>query len=319
MGLNTEISWCDSTWSPVVGCQPISEGCKNCWAAKMATRQSARGRPFQGTAQRGKWTGEVFVAEGRMNWPAKWRKPRRIAVCLMGDLFYKEVPDSVIDQVFDVMIGNRQHTYLLLTKRPERMTIFINRYVRRSGLTKETLRHIWCGFSAENQATADWRIGQLWDINYLITFVSLEPLVGPVSLRKWIGIKGRKYLDWLIVGGESGHHARPLHPAWAQNLRDQCLEAKIPLFFKQWGQWFPVSQARALPPWRDFKEEDHRVFIGHKVYLKNFVDQSGFFCSPPVAEQSSGEAVVRLGKKSSGCMLDGEHYLQFPESEFFLR
>jgi len=257
------IEWTDATWNPLRGCSRVSEGCRNCYAERIAARFSGPGQPYEGLAERTakgpRWTGKVALIESALYHPLRWRKPRRIFVNSMSDLFHQDVPDEWIDRVFAVMALAPQHTFQVLTKRPERMGAWfatgldtreedvataMRRIDINSGFfTDWPLPNVWLGTSVEDQPTADARIPHLLAAPAAVRFVSAEPLLGPVDLTvymfgahqteetDWIA----RRLDWLIVGGESGPGARPMHPDWARSLRDQCAAASVPFFFKQWG------------------------------------------------------------------------------------
>ena len=247
----TPISWTEKTWNPISGCTPISEGCANCYAKRMAQRLRGRcGYPEDDPFR-------VTFHPDRLEQPLKLKKPSRIFVCSMGDLFHDDVDCSIVD-IFDVMSATPQHTYMLLTKRPERMRSLF----RLNGplLGSEPLPNVWLGVTAENQARADERIPILLQIPAAVRFVSVEPMLGPVDIYRWLRChicsnNGSYYnpnsdeveecpicssedpslLDWVICGGETGPGARPMHPDWVRLLRDQCQAAGVPFLFKQWG------------------------------------------------------------------------------------
>jgi len=215
MSSKSRIEWTDATWNPVTGCTKISTGCKNCYAERIAKR--FWDRPFA----------EVRCHPDKLFEPKKWRKPRKVFVCSMSDLFHKDVPDSFISDVFMAMaLDARQHTYMILTKRPARMMEFMN------GSHECVQHHIWLGVSVENQEMADERIPILLDTSAVIRFVSVEPMLGEVNLEKYFHGRLRK-LDWVICGCESGRGARPTNVFWADLLRAQCQLYKIPFFLKQ--------------------------------------------------------------------------------------
>lgn len=220
MAYKTNINWCDSTWSPIKGCKKISAGCKNCWAERMAARFSKQGDHFFGLTENGVWTGKPILYESHLKKPLTWKRPRRIAVCLMGDLYYEKVPLDWINLVFDTMTQAPQHTFMMLTKHPSRMAqhyIFYHDKIP---------KNVWFGMTAENQEMFDRRYKHLSLIKDHITYVSAEPLLGPIE------IKGKK-TGMIVVGGESGPGARPMSAAWALSLRGQCEKQGIKFFFKQ--------------------------------------------------------------------------------------
>jgi protein gp37 len=214
MATNSQIEWTDATWNPVTGCSKISPGCKHCYAERLAVRLQAMG-------QRNYRNGfEVTLQPQMLELPLRWKSPKRIFVNSMSDLFHKDVPLSHIKEVFSVMLRAHWHQYQVLTKRSERL-------LELSTLL-EWAPQIWMGVSVENEDYLD-RIDHLRAVGAHVKFLSLEPLLGP--LRK-LNLQG---IDWAIVGGESGPGARPVDPAWVTDVRDQCLNAKVAFFFKQWG------------------------------------------------------------------------------------
>lgn len=238
------IEWTDATWNPVTGCTKISAGCDNCYAARFSERfRGVPGHPFE--------TGfDLTLRPARLLQPFAWKRPRMIFVNSMSDLFHKEIPRAHIAAVFDTMEKADWHTYQVLTKRSSLLQKFINdRYRARAAPA-----HIWFGVSVENsQATS--RIAHLQRANASIRFLSVEPLIAPVGKLCLDGI------HWVIVGGESGPHARPMKPEWAIDVRNQCVAARIPFFFKQWGGRSPKSGGRKLDGkvWSQFPTREARV------------------------------------------------------------
>ena len=219
------IEWTDATWNPVAGCTVLSPGCSNCYAMRMAARLEAMGnRKYAGLTRRsGKrhvWTGVVTLDEPSLAAPLSWSKPRMIFVNSMSDLFHEQVPPSFIQKVWEVMAAARQHTFQVLTKRPERM-------VELSGDLPK-LENVWLGTSVEDSHYL-WRLQTLKSVPAAIRFVSFEPLLGPVTGADLKGI------DWAIVGGESGPRARPMRQEWVEEIRLACKSANTVFFFKQWG------------------------------------------------------------------------------------
>jgi protein gp37 len=214
MATNSHIEWTDATWNPVTGCTKISPGCKHCYAERLAKRLKAIG---QANYRNGF---EVTLQPQMLELPFQCKSPKRIFVNSMSDLFHEDVPTTYIKQIFDVMHGARWHQYQVLTKRSERVR----------ELTKELkwVPQIWMGVSVENEKYA-YRIDDLRQTGAHVKFLSLEPLLGPLRKLNLCGI------NWAIVGGESGPGARPLNPEWVTEIRDQCISAGVPFFFKQWG------------------------------------------------------------------------------------
>jgi protein gp37 len=214
MAQGSGIEWTESTWNPVTGCTKISPGCKHCYAERMAERLQAIG-------QENYRNGFRLTLQPRMlELPLRWKKPQTIFVNSMSDLFHKDIPLDYIQRVFDVMRRAHWHRFQVLTKRSERLV--------RINAALEWAPNIWMGVSVESDQYRS-RIDELRATRALLKFLSLEPLLGPLH-----GLDLRS-IDWVIVGGESGPQARPMDPAWASDLRDQCRRAEVPFFFKQWG------------------------------------------------------------------------------------
>lgn len=314
MGDKTGIEWTDATWNPVTGCDKVSPGCDRCYAETFAERwRGTRGHYFE--------TGfDVQLRPDKLDLPLRWTKPRRIFVNSMSDLFHDKVTDEYIARVFAVMALADHHTFQLLTKRHGRMRSLLNSHefgmMFQEAWENEPgpdgpeaysppwpLPNVWLGVSAEDQKRADLRIPALLDTPAAVRFVSAEPLLGPIDLHGdpigkdsvfWIG-----HLDWVIVGGESGPGARPMHPDWARSLRDQCVAAGVPFLFKQWGEFRPVVPSDGdVTPDRYVQCETGRS-----------VDDDGMW------NVSGGHwcAMRKLGKKWAGRELDGRTWDQYPE------
>ncbi len=220
MSDKSNIEWTDATWNPVTGCNKISPGCKNCYAETFAERwRGIPGHPYEQGFDLRLWPERVGL-------PLSWKEPRMIFVNSMSDLFHKDVPDDFIGKVFETMLKANQHTFQVLTKRPERMV----EWTKKTFGNQKLPRHIWLGVSVENQDYV-WRIMYLQQTPAQIRFLSVEPLLGPVVLKS-SNLKG---IHWVIVGGESGHRARPMNPDWARDIRNQCEKYGVAFFFKQWG------------------------------------------------------------------------------------
>ena len=214
MATQSRIEWTESTWNPLTGCTKISPGCKHCYAERMAKRLKAMGQPNYVNGF--KMTMHEHVIEK----PLEWKTPQVIFVNSMSDLFHKDVPLEFIQRVFDTMKRAHWHQFQVLTKRSERLKE-LSPYL-------EWTDNIWMGVSVENEKYI-YRIDDLRKTKAKIKFLSVEPLLGPIPK---INLKG---MNWVIVGGESGPGARPLEREWVIGVRDQCLKAKVPFFFKQWG------------------------------------------------------------------------------------
>jgi protein gp37 len=289
----TRIEWADSVWNPVTGCSPVSEGCENCYAKRMSKRLAGRcgyskDEPFK-----------VTLHPDRLGQPLRWKKPRRIFVCSMGDLFHEDVDDGFLCRVFEAIAVAEQHTFMILTKRPERMREFFMRCVH--GIWDNLL----LGVTAENQQRADERIPILLQIPAVRRFVSVEPMLGPVNpvaaLDAAIVIEGKveipavdgidNWLHWVICGGETGPGARPMHPDWVRSLRDQCQSAGVPFFLKQMGEWKSEFATES--------ELDEVLRLADDGKMRTFsMDRGQFF---------------RVGKKTAGRILDGREWNEVPK------
>lgn len=221
MAIGTSIEWTDATWNPVTGCTKISPGCKHCYAERMARRLVAMGQPRYRNGFK------VTLQPDVLELPLKWRLPRTIFVNSMSDLFHNDVPDSYIQKCFTVMERAPQHTFQVLTKRPERVAEMSRKLT--------WTPNIWMGTSIENQDYVH-RAHTLAKIPAAVRFLSIEPLLGAVHDLPLDRIR------WVIVGGESGPGARLMEEAWVLSIRDACKNADVPFFFKQWGG---VQKSRA--------------------------------------------------------------------------
>ncbi|MCP1757876.1 DUF5131 family protein [Bradyrhizobium elkanii] len=222
---DTSIEWTDATWNPVAGCTILSPGCTNCYAMRMAARLEAMGmEKYRGltrkSGRRAVWTGKIRLDRGALRVPQRWRKPRRIFVNSMSDLFHEAVPAKFVAEVWAVMGSTPWHTYQILTKRPDRM----------AQLTRSlpVLRNVWLGTSVENAAYLS-RIDELRRVSAAVRFISFEPLLGPMGAPNLRGI------DWAIVGGESGPRSRPMLEEWVHEIEAACRRSETAFFFKQWG------------------------------------------------------------------------------------
>lgn len=304
MSDKTGIEWTDSTWNPVTGCTEVSPGCDHCYAKTFAERW--RGTPGH-YFERGF---DVQLRPDKLEQPLHWRKPRRIFVNSMSDLFHDQVPDEYIAHVFAVMQSCAAHTFQLLTKRHGRMRSLLKRrdfweavtdfgehvmsqkpsreqHWPDTGLRIGYLPNVHLVVTAEDQQRALLRIPALLDTPAAVRGVSLEPLLGPIDLNvsSFIGGNWLKGLDWVIVGGESGPGARPMHPDWARSLRDQCTAAGVSFLFKQWGEWVAEDQS----------PED--IILPGKSTRHWGDDAPG---------------VYKVGKKAAGRELDGRTWDEYP-------
>lgn len=298
MSDKSKIEWTDATWPVTVGCDHVSPGCDNCYAARLASGRLAHQPAYAGLAEHGKFNGTVRCLPDRLDWPLRWRKPRRIFVCSMSDLFHEAVPDEFIAQVFAVMAACPQHTFQVLTKRHGRLRSLANGPL--SAMAYEVagdrgwdhllernwtypLPNVWIGVSAEDQHWAEIRVHALLQVPAAERWVSAEPLLGPIDLRNLKAGNGALIdalsgdvktpggeiyaacpgsVTWVVAGGESGAKSRPMRPEWARSLRDQCQSARVPYLFKQWGSHRWVAHSawdEATQCWVDSGIEPQRV------------------------------------------------------------
>jgi len=225
MASHSAIEWTESTWNPVTGCNKVSPGCVHCYAERMAKRLQAMGvRQYVDGFK-------VTLQQHSLCLPLLWKKPQVIFVNSMSDLFHREVPEAFIHKVFEIMRLAHWHQFQVLTKRPERMVQITDRL--------DWAPNVWMGVSVENKDYVH-RIENLRQTKAAVKFLSLEPLLGPIPNLKLDGI------DWVIAGGESGPGARRMDPGWVLGIRDQCLRAGVPFFFKQWGGVHKKKAGRLL-------------------------------------------------------------------------
>jgi protein gp37 len=353
------IEWTERTWNPVVGCSVKSPGCTNCYAMAMAARIEVMGSAphYAGTTRRlngnAVFTGKIAEApEATLLEPLRRRKPTTYFVNSMGDLFHENVPHEVIDRVFAVMALCPQHIFQVLTKRSARMRAYLGSRsaLDEHGFAAEDIRvqitakfassgkyckqiawplpNIWLGVSTERQQEADERIPDLLATPAAVRFISAEPLLSWIDLKRIKGGAGwqdvlsgwrhcedypgrEETLDWVIVGGESGPDARPMHPDWARLLRDQCTAAGVPFFFKQWGAW-----SQTHPDWP--RAKSHALADDGTLY------DPADLAFPDGARR--GEAIraghnhanltsmYRIGKAKAGRLLDGVEHNGMPEA-----
>ncbi len=322
----SKIEWTDETWNPITGCEPVSEGCENCYAHRMAKRLAGRfGYPKDEPFRPG------VLHKDKLAAPQHWDKPRKVFVCSMGDLFHSAVSFWDIVKVFRAMRSAEQHIFQILTKRPARMLEFVE-WTRDKDLYCWPLSNVWVGVTAESQERADERIPKLLQIPAAVRFVSCEPLLGPVNIWKYVtknlsnpsGPPGRALtdeekaerwgkpsLDWIICGGESGPGARPTHPDWVRSLRDQCQAADVPFIFKQWGKFADHTEkhgnSESCTATHDLviTPQGHIIGAGAKGYGGGVEDDW---------RERGAAWMCATGKKKAGRELDGETWDQFPDA-----
>jgi len=319
------------TWNPIVGCSKVSPGCDNCYAERMANRLTgiqATKDNYSPVISNGKWNGNTSACLNQWNWPLVWKAPRMVFVCSMGDLFHESVSFETIEQIYDMMLANDQHIFIVLTKRPERMYEFWDWLLRKTGgvgiqdVCLKSKNNIWQGVTAENQEQANKRIPILLSIPAAKRFVSIEPMLGPVDLtaiRPFIcetitqnalsGFAtnqtksfrdGLPVLDWVICGGESGPKARPMHPYWVSSIRYQCKAASVPFFFKQWGEWRPAIDS-------DSAKSNRWSWICKNGKVEPGLGRTWEF------EKLHHSLMINVGRKAAGDLIDGERHQNWPK------
>jgi protein gp37 len=310
--INSKIEWTDATWNPVRGCTKVSAGCAHCYAETLMERfRGVPGHPFEHGF-------DLRLVPEHLHDPLTWKRPRRIFVNSLSDLFHEEILQSYLEWVCDVMLRANWHVFQVLTKRAGRMAAMLKGPLR----TAAKAKHIWWGVSVENQQAADERVPLLLQAPAAVRFVSCEPLLGPVDLRsihagdagpdgnKWMDALVELYcgdptmgrgLDWVIVGGESGRGARPMHPQWARDIRDQCSATGTPFFFKQWGEWSPDISKWVV---RSYNHDGRRNPYRRAQPRHDFGDGA--------VGAIHGTTMYHVGKRAAGRLLDGREWDEVP-------
>ncbi len=290
MAAKTSIEWCDASWSPIrarnretgkIGwfCEHATPGSEHCYSEAF-NRRLGTGIDFKAQNRDGV---EIFLDEKILYEPLRWTRPRRIFVCSMTDWMADFVEDTWISEILRVVEACPQHTFQTLTKRAVRQRQYFD------GLTIP-FENLWLGISAEDQPRADERIPLLLDTPAAVRFLSVEPMLGPVNLEDAMDfreVEAADRIDWVIVGGESGSGARPMHPEWAMSVRDQCVAAGVPFFFKQWGNWRPSLGA----------DDDYNTNPAERAAVGQNCD------------------MIRVGKRAAGRLLDGREWSEYPAQE----
>ena len=254
----TTIEWTDRTWNPTRGCARVSSGCEHCYAERIARRFDRPGGSYEGlTTSNGRWNGQIRLVPEKLEEPLRWRKPSRVFVDSMSDLFHSGVSDEYIEMVFQIMGVARQHQFQVLTKRPERMRELLQSFeFQEIACEIDTdggyatlpwpLPNVWLGVSVEDQKTADERVPLLLETPAAIRFLSCEPLLAPLDLGWLWASPHRPAIDWVIVGGESGPGARRCNEGWVRSIVEQSRASDTPCFVKQLGQcWARTHGARS--------------------------------------------------------------------------
>jgi protein gp37 len=317
----SKIEWTDTTWNPVTGCTKVSQGCKNCYAERLYERFHGKGS-FR----------NVICHYNRLSQPFKFKGNQRVFVNSMSDLFHKDVSDQFIVEVLHVISKTPQHTYQVLTKRPERMLEFftncaINPY---DDKLYPIPQNLWLGVSVEDQQAADERIPLLLQVPAAVRFLSCEPLLGPVDIIKAAKLTPNHWGDphcppsiqWIIAGGESGPKARPTHPDWVRLIRDQCEDQEVTFFFKQWGEYIPFENT-AQPPFMYCSAKGEEYDSHHLNVIDPETSEAGRFMGKRWMEvldavhychelKSADCMFLKVGKKAAGRLLDGKEYNGMP-------
>lgn len=332
MSDKSKIEWTEATWNPVTGCNKVSAGCKNCYAERVWKRLSANST----SVYFGRQFNDVQMHDKRLTTPLKWSKPRLIFVNSMSDLFHDKVSASFIHEVFVTMAFARArgHVFQILTKRPERMKEIVSqldvddikgRYHGAPVNMPEfvwPLPNVWLGVSVEDHHTALVRIPFLLQTPAAIRWISAEPLLESLDLSApGLGLNCEScidrqvhwccdpVLDWVVAGGESGPNARPSHPDWFRGLRDACQEARVPFFFKQWGEWEPFTSVS-----QPFME-DTKGFL-HDAHGLDIIDPDTGDLGKQWKWDYLDTVVYRnVGKKKAGRLLDGKTWDEMPEAK----
>jgi protein gp37 len=308
---DSKIEWTDKVWNPVTGCTKVSQGCKNCYAERVFPRAYGTERKFT----------DVRSHPERLDAPLHWKKPCRVFVNSMSDLFHESVPFEFILAVLAHAVSADWHTYQILTKRPRRALEFFEWMDTKAPYRVEVRRDcFWWLVSIEDQPTADERIPLLIQFPVSVRGVSAEPTLGPIDLTKVPRIplpgvkKGTPLLHWVVCGGESGPKARPMHPDWARSLRDQCQDAGVPFFLKQWGEWRPYALYGNFNSYAD-RVRRTAMEIGTldsgRAALLN-ADGSELKNGGPDGKVYPIAHFERVGKKAAGRLLDGREWNEYP-------
>jgi protein gp37 len=271
----SDIEWTDETWNPVTGCTQISPGCENCYALRMSHRLKAMGVANYRNAF------ELTTHDHVLEKPLSWKKPRKVFVNSMSDLFHRDVPVEFIKRVLDVCRRAHWHQFQILTKRSQRLA--------RDAKLLDWPNNVWMGTSVESQEYA-YRVDHLREVPAAVRFISFEPLIGPVDRVDLTGI------DWAIVGGESGPGSRPSHPDWFRKIRRLCEKQGTAFFFKQYGDFAPAQEEI---------EEKRAIRIDRQGVIRESTDKR---------TRKTDAVVVRIGKGNAGRMLDGRTWDAYPEN-----
>jgi protein gp37 len=336
MSETSSIEWTDATWNPVRGCSVTSPGCHNCYAPYAAVRLMGPGQAYDGLVERSadgrmRWTGAVRCVPEKLTEPLAWKKPKMIFVNSMSDLFHEDIPEDYIAEVCATMYEAQWHTFQVLTKRATRLRTvisrpsfwisvaeksarrFAERRPRDAGMvtandiwsdirSQYPLPNIWWGVSVENRRHGLERAHELRYVPAAVRFLSVEPLLedlGPIDLTG---------IDWIIVGGESGPGARPMHPSWPRAIRDQCQAAGVPFFFKQHGEWL------AIDDWPLELSEKATSKKATSIRARSMLPDGRLEFTAADCRQlgTLPSTIARVGKRAAGRLLDGREWNEMP-------
>lgn len=342
----SDIEWTDYVWNFLFGCSPKSSGCRFCYAEVFAHRGLHPSHKGLTTLVKGRprWTGEVRLVEANLDRPLKITKPAKWFVNSMSDFFHEAVTFDMVARAWEVMKATPHHVYQILTKRPENIKKLLP-----PDFSAENYPNVWLGVSVESQLFADQRIPVLLEVPAAVRFLSCEPLIGKVNLTHYLQLtednqydpdkggwgydawSGGFVLDgdgdvydpkpgihWVIVGGESGRGARPMHPAWVRQIRDQCQSAGVAFFFKQWGNWIPeppmaFDEHGINLPYQERDPHFPEIDWNKKVQWGTLTLEGKYFnLTTPFRSDPTEACMFNLGKKITGRWLDGKVWDEMP-------
>lgn len=299
------IEWCDEVWNVAVGCSPVSEGCRNCWAARLSARFQ-RNPAYAGTVRDGhapaRFNGRINVLAGQADKPARTDKPVRFFVGSLTDLFHRAFPAAARRATFATMRANPRHQYLLLTKRPQAAARWLEAEYGHDA-DHPLPPFIWVGVSAEDLDTLAARAEHAATIPAAVRWLSLEPMLAPVHALL-PDLLRRRVFHWVVIGGESGGAARPMDPDWAAAAVAACAAAGVPVFFKQWGEWFPGYAAGRR----------HAVTLPTgQIFMPGDEDENASDIAAAVVG-GRGNVLARMGKHHAGAdVIGGRRWQQYPQ------
>lgn len=292
------------TLSPTIGCSKISQGCKNCYAERMAKRLSGNPKTpqYKEVADTNGWNGKTMFLPARLKQIDGWKKPSFVFIPSMGDIFHEDLSFNDIKHILDELKKHPKHIFLILTKRPHNAALF---FANHKSECENSIKypHIWIGASIENQQTAKTRLPYLFQLPFAKHVVSYEPSVGGIDISMWINA-----VDWVICGGESGPGARPMHYSWVKSVMDQCQTAKTPFFFKQWGEYQPGSHYPGKCNFVVLKNGEYASWDNEdwKKMANKCNSEKEWTSLRPIV-------MSKVGKKQAGKEINGKTYQEYPK------